>query len=151
MRRAEWNKTPYAGSTAKDTDADIKRLLAKYGVTATQVTEHAGPNGRPAYTLRFAHKDRTYRIPIETLHAEARPDELMTQAKRAVYHFLKTCLEATTLFFPAEQALFAFLEINTADGRAATVYDVASQNLAHLTGGDLFRVMLPAHREDSHG
>lgn len=152
MSRADWNKTPYAGSTAKDADGAITALLAKYKVTETQITSCRGPNLRPAYMLRFVLKGKCYRIAVETLDAwHVSEAELMLQAKRAVFYFLKSTLEMTTTFFPAEQVLFAFLEVPRSDGETQTMFEGARPYIAQLTAPNFGRLMLPPARPPEEG
>jgi hypothetical protein len=129
MSRSEWRKTPYAASDARDPDKSIRDLLRKYAVADIQSTETTGPQGRPAFQVRFILRGKTYCVPVETLEADAGPDELLKQAKRAVYHMLKAMLEAAEVFWPAEQALFAFLEV---PGGRGILYDAARPALQRL-------------------
>lgn len=146
MTRTEWNKTPYAGSDAKDADGAIARLLSKYGVTETMTVQFTGEGGRPGYGIRFALKGKCYRIALEALDApHVSDDERKVQVKRAVYFFLKSSLEMANVFMPPEQVLFAFLEAPGAGG--ATMYEGAKPYLQQLTAPDFGRLMLPPARE----
>lgn len=141
MKRGEWLKTPYAGSTAERTDEATQRLFARYGIDEYQWTQCRGPNGRPAISIRFRLEDRTYRMGIETLDVEgAQPEELLTQVRRALFYFLKSTLEMQSVFFTADQVLFAFLELP--DG--PTVYEAAAPRLLGLASPDIGRLLGPA-------
>lgn len=127
--RGEWLKTPYADSSARDPDGDIRAILAKRDVTDIQTTQTTGPNGRPAYVLRFRLGSKVYRIGMETLHAQqVSAEHLLKQAKRAVYHLLKSVLEFATVFAPVEQVLFAFVE----SAAGPTMYEIAKPQLDRL-------------------
>lgn len=141
MKRSEWIKTPYAGSRAEGTDESIARLFSRYGISEHQITQQRGPNGRPAYVIRFMLKDRMYRVGVECLDCpDAGPDELIIQAKRAVFHFLKSMLEMQTVFFSAEQVLFSFLEL---PGSQCTMYEAAAPKLAGMTVAKVSNLFLP--------
>lgn len=146
LTRTEWNKTPYAGSTAKDTDRDIERLLEKYGVKETMFASYTGDSGRPGFGVRFVLKGKTYRIALTTLDAQADETELKVQTKRAIYFFLKASLEVSNVFMPPEQVLFAFLELPGAGN--ATMYEGAKGYLQQLASPDFGRLMLPPKRDD---
>lgn len=137
LKRSEWAKTPYAKTSAKDPQGAITSLLNKYDIEDVQWTESKGMSGRPAIMLRFVHKDKTYRIMLEVLDAEASRDELLRQARRAVYYYLKSILEVTSLFFPAEMALFPHLEIPNGQ----TIYEGLKDKLPKL-GTDGFEPLL---------
>lgn len=128
MSRADWLRTPYAKSSASDPDKAVRDLLVKRGVVDIQHTETTGPNGRRAYSVRFRLHDKIYRVGMEVLHAAAAPDELLKQAKRAVFHLLKSVLEFATVFAPLEQVLFAYLETPA----GPTLYEVARPQLGQL-------------------
>ena len=118
--RGEWLKTPYAGSDAKDPERAVMDLLEGYGVQQRQWTDHKGPNGRVAVTLRFQLNEKVYRISIETLDvARAEPRELRKQALRVIYWTLKPLLENALLFGGPDRLLLPFMEDDT--GR--TVYE----------------------------
>jgi hypothetical protein len=140
MTRAEWSKTPYAKSDARDPDGAILSLLAKYKITTTQLTHGNGPNGRPAFAVRFMLGERAYTIMRETLHADAPPDQLLKQVKRAIYYRLKVTLEDAAIF-PPEEVLFPYLELPAAGG--VTVYTAAQPALAQFKTPDFGRLMLP--------
>lgn len=142
MNRSQWNKTPYAGTGATGTDEQISRLLAKYGVHQSQVTQGVGPHGRPAYLLRFELKEKMYRVMLEGLDAEnVSHAELLAQVKRALFYYLKSTLEMQSVFFTAEQALFAFLEL---PGSACTMYEAAAPRLQGMTVPKLQNLLGPA-------
>lgn len=148
LTRGEWNKTPYAGSEAKDADGAIQRLLAKYKVKEVMTVSYTGPNGRPAYGIRFVLTGKSYRIALETLDvypSHVAEQDLKTQVKRAIYFFLKSSLEMANVFMPPEQVLFAFLESPNAGG--VTMYEAAQPYLQQLTAPDFGRLMLPPPRE----
>lgn len=134
-----WKLTPYATSDAKTPDRDIEKLLEKYKVTEHQTTKCRGPNGRPSVMIRFNLRDKTYRIAVETLDAQAEDAELLRQAKRAVFWMLKSALEAATLFFTPEEALFAFLELPD----QSTTFEAMRPHLYQLTAENMGRMMLP--------
>ena len=140
LTRAQWLKTPYAKSEARDPDGAIRALLGKYGVRDVQWTEAGGPSGRPACMLRFILKGKTYRVMIESLDAQADAGELLKQVKRAIYFMLKSTLEITGVFCSAEQALFAWLELPGGQ----TLYEGAAPHLAKLNGPDFSTLLLPA-------
>lgn len=147
LTRTEWNKTPYSGTDAKDTDGAIARLLAKYGVKETMTVNYVGPNGRPGYGVRFVLKGKCYRIALETLDVwHVSEGELKAQVKRAIFYHLKSALEVANVFMPPEQVLFAFLE---APATGATMYEAAQPYLQQLTAPDFGRLMLPPKREDA--
>lgn len=146
MSRTDWNKTPYAGTDAKDTDGAIARLLAKYGVKETMTVNYVGPNGRPGYGVRFVLKGRCYRIALEVLEAWVGEDELKNQVKRAIFYHLKSALEVANVFMPPEQVLFAFLE---APATGATMYEAAQPYLQQLTAPDFGRLMLPPPKREA--
>lgn len=140
MLRSDWNKTPYAGSTAANADTAVTSLLEKYGVKEYQWTRGLGPNGRSAVMLRWNHKGKTYRIMIETLWADAPADDLIRQAYRAMFYYLKSTLEMAGVFFPLDTSLFAFLELPN----GSTMYEMASPHMATLQSADFSRLCLPA-------
>jgi hypothetical protein len=140
MTRSEWARTPYAGSQATRTEDSASGLLSKYGVQVFQWTQGRGQNGRPAIQFRFELKGKTYRVMIETLLADASPDELIVQAKRAIYHYLKSALEMASVFVPMEKTLFAFLELPG----GYTCFEAAAPYVNQLEGPDFGRLMLPA-------
>jgi hypothetical protein len=142
LRRGEWGRTPYAGSEASRTEDAVANLVAKYNVTCFQWTQGRGPNGRPAIAFRFELNGKTYRVMIETLDAEAKSDELLTQVKRVIYYYLKSALEMATVFVPMEKSLFAFLELP--DG--TTMFEAAQPYMDRLKGPDFSMLMLPAPR-----
>lgn len=126
LHRAAWLRTPYAKSKAKDPDKAVRGLLTKRKIVDIQTTETTGPNGRPLYQLRFRLEGKVYRVGLEVLHANGvTAEELLRQAKRAVYFLLKSVLEFATVFAPVEQVLFAFLE--TPNG--GTLYEAARPQL----------------------
>lgn len=147
LSRTEWNKTPYAGSTAKDSDGDIKRLLNKYGVREIMTASFVGDAGRLGFGVRFVLNAKTYRIALTTLDAQVGADEVETQAKRAIFYFLKSSLELSNVFMPLEQVLFAFLELPAGGG--ATMYEGAKPHLQQLSSPDFARLMLPPKREST--
>lgn len=129
LTRSEWLKTPYAASEAKDPDKAIRDLLVKRRVVDIQTTETTGPNGRPAYQIRFRLEGKVYRIGMEVLDASnVTAHELTRQAKRAVFFLLKSALEFATVFAPLEQVLFAYLESNA----GPTMYEHARPQLDRL-------------------
>lgn len=141
LNKADWRKTPYALSEVSDPDKSVRDLLKRYGVKDVQFTETDGPNGRPSFSVRFRLGDHTYRVGVETLNAEAKPDDLVRQVKRAVYYQLKTLLEFATVFGPVEKVLFSYLEADSGH----TMYDLAAPNLPSLKAtGSFARLALPA-------
>lgn len=128
MSRAAWKKTPYATTRAADPDTSLRKLLGKYQVRDIQTTETT-VNGRHTISLRFRHQDKTYRIALPVLDADAEHEELVRQVKRAIFFYLKAALEAATYFFTPEQALFAFIE--TANEQ--TIYELAAPKLKQIT------------------
>jgi hypothetical protein len=143
LSRSEWSKTPYARSEAKNPDAAIQSLLAKYGIADIQWTQGRGPEGRRAVMLRFVMKEKPYRIMVESLDAEASEDERLIQVKRVIYFYLKSTLEVANNFITPEEALFAFLELPAGQ----TAYAAALPHMDKLTGPDFSRLMLPPGKE----
>lgn len=147
----EWRKTPYAKSDATRADEAIVKLLDRYRISTRQWTEHPGPNGRPAVTLRFIMGGKAYRFGLETLNVSgADASDLMRQIKRAMYWHLKTTLENLCVFMPPEQALLPFLESATGE----TVYEGIKDYIGGITTKQLHQwgekaKALPAPREGS--
>lgn len=139
MSRQSWVKTPYAKTEARNVDSAVVKLLEKYTVTEYQWTRGIGPNGQPAVLLRFNLRGRAYRIMVESLNADASKEELIRQAYRAIFHFLKSTLEMATVFFPLESLMFSFLELPD----QTTMYESASPHLEKLTAGNFSQLMLP--------
>lgn len=85
MSRTDWNKTPYAGTTASGTEGDISKLFAKYGCTDRAIAEYTNPDGGTAFCVRFKLKGRFYKLSLGTLAAyhttPDRPDEAKTLAE----------------------------------------------------------------------
>lgn len=118
--RNRWLKTPYAGTEAKDPMRAVDDLLAVYAVTFKQWTDHTGPNGRPAVTVRFNLQDKTYRVAVETLDVPtASATELRKQVLRVIYWTLKPLLENALLFGGPDRLLLPFME----DDSGQTIYD----------------------------
>jgi len=140
LTRAEWRKTPYALSESADPDAHIRKLLDKYKIVKRQFTESIGPSGRPQFILRFELNDLVYRIDREVLLADAPPDSLMRQVKRAVYYWLKVTLEDAVCWGPLEKLLLHAVE--SKDG--VTVYEWASPNIPALQSAGSPFLALPA-------
>lgn len=148
MKRSAWLKTPYAKSTSADPDRSVRSLLAKYGVADIQSTEATAPSGRRLYGVRFRLSGKTYLVSLESLHAEADPEELLRQVKRAVYFLLKALLEQVTVFVSADRVMFPFLEV----AGGGTLYDVAAPALAAHSSPDFGRLLLgPAREENDDG
>jgi hypothetical protein len=146
MSRADWRKTPYAASEARDPDKNIRDILVRYKVADIQSTETTGPNGRPSYFVRFKLAGKIYRVGMEVLNAQASPDELMKQTKRAIFHLLKSLLEYSSVFAPVEQVLFAFIETPL----GLTMYECAKPQLDKLEAPDFTRMLaLPAAKGDA--
>lgn len=120
-------------------DRDIERLLEKYKASDWQWTMGRGPSGHRAVMLRFRLKEKTYRFNIETLDADADERMLVLQSKRAIFWMLKAVIEASTVFFTPEQAMFAFLELP--DG--VTTYEVASPKLSSMTSREFLTHIHP--------
>jgi len=142
MPRVRWLATPYAGSKAARTEDSVGTLLEKYMVQEFSWAQGRGQNNRPAVCFRFILKGKAYRILIETLLAYASSDELMTQAKRVIYHYLKSALEMASVFMPLESTLFAFLELPNGE----TMFECAAPRLATMNA-DGVRLMLPGPKE----
>jgi hypothetical protein len=144
LSRSEWLKTPYAKSDAKNPDGAIQALLAKYGVVEVMTASYLGVNKRPGFGVRFVLKGKPYRVALETLNADASPDELRVQVKRAVFHYLKSVLEVTGVFMSVEEALFAYLELPTPAGDGlTTMFEYARPTVNKLTAPDFGKLMLP--------
>jgi hypothetical protein len=143
MKRSEWVKTPYAGSSAQDPDGSIRKLLMKYRVTDIRWSEGTGASGRPACMVEFHLNGKNYRIGLEGLDADASREELIKQVKRAVYHMLKTLLEASEVFFPLEQVLLPYMMLT--DG--LTMYEAAAPRLLTMNVESVGKLLLPAPKE----
>lgn len=119
--RSAWLKTtPYAGTDAKDPMRAVDELLAGYGVVTKQWTDHPGPNGRAAVTVRFNLQDKTYRVMVESLDVRnATPVELRKQVLRVIFWTLKPLLENALLFGGPDRLLLPFME----DSEGQTVYE----------------------------
>lgn len=129
MTRTEWNKTPYSGTTAKDTIRDIDRLFQRYRITTHQITNAPGPNGRPGFAVQFTVNKKNYLIGLEILPARGVDHELlMGQVKRAVFYQLKTALEACSVFFKPEEVLFPYLVMPAGN----TVYRAVEPHLEKI-------------------
>jgi hypothetical protein len=124
LTRRQWLKTPYAGTSAQNTEADMRKLLEKYGIQNIQWTQGVR-DSRPILSLRFVLDGRAYSVTLGALNAEADNNELLRQLKRAIYWTLKPLLEGAKMFFETEQLLLGFLEVD--DGR--TVWDVGRGKL----------------------
>ena len=148
LTSAEWRKTPYAQSNARDPDGAVCKLLEKYGVgeivTAKYRDQHK--HNRLAWGVRFILNGKGYRVSLETLDVPDVPeDKLLAQVKRAVYYLLKSCLEVTGVFMSPEQTLFAFLEPPGMNG--LTMFEALASIVPQLKAPDLSRLMLPPRRE----
>lgn len=129
MRMAEWNKTPYAGTTAKDTDGNLAKLMAKYGITEYSMSTGTGPSGRKGFGVQFVLHNIRYQIGFETLDVKGgHPDELMQQVKRAVYFHIKSLLETASVFVRPEEVMMPYMV--TASGQ--TFYQAVKPRLAEL-------------------
>jgi len=53
LTRAQWSKTPYAGTGARNTEDSVYSLMRKYNIVNFQWTQGVGPNGRHAVMYRF--------------------------------------------------------------------------------------------------
>lgn len=123
---ADWQKTPYATSKADDTESAMNKLLAKYGVVHRQWTDHPGPNGRPAVTLRFSMAGLTYRVTVETLDVpRAEAAALRRQVLRNIFWTIKPLLENSLLFGGPDRLLLPFVEADD----LTTVYDRLAPHL----------------------
>lgn len=141
IKRSEWRKTPYAGTTAKDTHGNITKLINKYGGRNIVFGRIDGQNGRLAAVLRFKMEGKAYRIAIESLDADAEETELIRQAERAVFNVLKSSLELSEVFRSKEKALFMFMEL----GDNMTVFEMPDEELAKFATSPMgFNRMLPA-------
>jgi hypothetical protein len=140
MQRKAWLKSPYAKSQAQNPDGALYTLLERYGVKSYELGQGEGPGGRRAVRLRVELKGAVYRFLLECLDAEASEEELIRQVKRALFYQLKSVLELASVFFPLEEALFAFRE--TRDGH--TVWEAARPHLAALSAEHFGRLALPA-------
>lgn len=128
MTKTDWLKTPYARSESR-TDSQLMALLERYKITTHQITNHLGPNGRPAITLRFIFRGKAYRISGEVMDVDrAEPSALIHQTKRWIHWYLKCLLELVGFFGPAEQLLLGFLE----SGDGTTVYQAIQPHLAQM-------------------
>lgn len=147
LSKTDWRKTPYAKSEAANPEGSIQSLLAKYRVKNIQMTHCVGEHGRPAFIVRFQLSDKTYRIGLEVLDAVAEERERLVQAKRAVYHYIKSQLEIATVFWTTEEALFAFLELPGGD----TVFEATRPHLEKMQSlKDFTRPLLLGPAEEDH-
>jgi hypothetical protein len=146
MGRGAWARTPYADTTAKDTERDIIRLFEKYQVKHYQFTNTTGPHGRAAFSIAFMFEGRAYKAGLETLDVTGVPsDQLLRQVKRCIFWRLKVGLEMTGIF-SAEQVFFDWL-LNQ-DGQ--TTYEVAMPMMKQLPAGQVpnfARVFEEANRQ----
>lgn len=148
----QWKSTPYAGSDAKHSDAAITNLLNKYQIDERQWTEHKGEHGRPAITLAFTAKGKTYRVTIETLDAPTiEVSKRVLQVKRTMFWTLKPLLESAYIFGPddddgMERLLLPFLVDNT----GTTTFERLKPYLSEVTSRALIecgsKMALPAPR-----
>jgi hypothetical protein len=137
LTRREWLRLPYAKSAAKDADGAIVALLLKYK-TEYRALESGSIDGRPVFQVRFTLRGKAYRVRLlGLLTAGVSEEELLLQAKRAVYHHLKTALEQAEVFFSPEETLFAFRELPTQQ----TIFEAASPHLEQLTAPDVGRLL----------
>lgn len=148
LTRTEWLKTPYAKSSAQNPDGAIQSLLAKYGVSEIMTAQYLGPNKRPGFGVRFVLRGKPYCVALETLDADATPDELRIQVKRAVFHYLKSTLEVTGVFISVEEALFAYLELPDREGRPQTMFQYAKPTVDKLIAPSFAPLMLVAPKEE---
>jgi hypothetical protein len=147
MTQAEWRKTPYATSEAKDPDKSIRDLLDRRGIVDQQFTRTTGPAGRPLYAVMFKLKDTMYRVGLEVLNARGvDQDQLMRQVKRAIFYMLKSAIEYTSVFGSMEQIMFAFIVDPKTN---ATIYETMAPHLPKLTTGGVASLLpaLPPHQE----
>ena len=142
MSRTEWNKTPYAATSAKDTVRDIDRLFVRYKIQSHQIISGTGPSGRQGFAVQFTVKQKMYRIGLECLPAVGvEQEKLVDQVKRAVYFQLKTALEACSVFFRPEEILFPYLVMPN----GTTVYQAVEPHLDKIqTEGFKPLLALPA-------
>lgn len=134
MKKAEWMRTPYAGTQAQNTEKDFSRLFEKYGIEQYQYSRGV-VNGRPAFQVRFVLNDKPYRFKLETLVVDdVSSEKLVSQLKRVLYFQLKSLLETATVFLTPEELLFSFLEL-----KRGTVYEIAEKNMAQIeaSSGDI--------------
>lgn len=110
MSRTEWRRTPYSGTSARNTEQAIRSLLRKYGVTNFSWSEGVD-QGRHAVMLRFELRRAWYRLVVCILDAAVSVEERLRQAERALFYHLKSALELANVFLPVEEVLFAWREI----------------------------------------
>lgn len=130
LTRTEWNRTPYSGTTANSSEADIVRLLDKYEVPEKGFGERDEPDGRKTFCVRFRLKDQYYRLEVKTLLTTAGVSQVekVRQVKRAAFYALKSLMELTNRFMPADVVLLPFAEIT--QGGGVRVQDVSATVLS---------------------
>lgn len=147
LSRSQWRKTPYSGTTAKNTHDNITRLLTKYGCKNQMYGRGTGNHRREAVSLRFQLKDKSYRIVIETLDADAKAIDLYRQAERCIFHLLKSQLELSEIFMSVEKALFQFMELGDGHGTLFEMGEKEINKIAANPGG--YMLALSSGRTDA--
>lgn len=139
LKRTDWLKTPFAGTRAANTDADLAKLFARHRITRWAVV--SGENGDESlrFGVHFFVGPVAYRVAYDTLDAPGvSPTELIGQIKRAVLHRLKTTLDEATVFAPLAELLLPYAVGPT--GR--TVYETVGGDVQALRAPDISRLML---------
>ncbi len=129
LTKGEWGKTPYAKTTAKNPQQAIQTILSKHEIYTCQFTMGL-IDGVSAFEVRFQHKEKPYRIRLKVLDADASREELLRQIQRVMFHYLKSMLELSGIFFTPEELFFGHLEL-----KEGTVYEVALPHLDKLDKG----------------
>lgn len=130
MNKSEWLRTPYANTTAQNTEKNFSSLFEKYEIEQYQYSRGV-INGHVAFMVRFVINDKPYRFKLEILDVpEVSDEKLIDQLKRVLYFQLKSILETSTIFLTPEELLFSFLELPK-----GTVYELASKHMDKIQGG----------------
>lgn len=125
----EWRATPYADSTAKRTTEQVSALMTKYKITEYSQSVGTGISGRKGYGVQFVLRGKRYQVGFDTLDAHGVPEEqLMVQVQRAVYHHLKSLLEAGSVFVQPEETMMPYLVLPN----GSTLFDTLKPNLEKL-------------------
>jgi len=127
MKKTEWLRTPYANTSAKNTEKSFSLLFEKYGIEQYQYSRGV-IDGNAAFQVRFVINDKPYRFKLEVLDVPDVPvEKLIEQLKRVLFFQLKSILETSTIFLTPEELLFSFLELPK-----GTVYEIASKHMDEI-------------------
>lgn len=150
-KRTDWLKTPFAGTRAANTDADLAKLFARHRIARWAVASGENDDGSLRFGVHFFVGEVAYRVAYDTLDAPGvTPAELVAQVKRAVLHRLKTTLDEATVFAPLAELLLPY----AVGPSGLTVAEAVGADVAALKAPDVGRLMLgtttpalPAHPE----